>query len=104
MAKCYLSEYARCKIDSSAHTAFPEGPPIATQVLDTAGTHLSAALNAETRFIRLCSDGVVSFKIGAAPTATTSDERLPANWIEYIGVAGPVSGGSGLKVDVIANT
>lgn len=104
MAKVYMSEYARCVIDSSSHTPFPEGPPIATQVLDTAGTHLSAALNAETRFVRLCSDGVVSFKWGAAPTAATTDERLPANWIEYIGVTRPPNAAAGLKLDVIANT
>ena len=100
MAKCYVSEYARCTWDSTAHTTFPEGPPLAQYVLDTAGTHLSAAFNAETRMIRLCSDGVVSFAIGAAPTANTSNERLPANWIEYLGV--PKAGG--FKIDVIANT
>lgn len=100
MAKLYVSEYSRCTYDSTAHTTFPEGPPLAQYVLDTTATHLSATFQAETRFIRLCADGVVSFAIGAAPTATTSNERLPANWIEYIGVVR----NSGLKIDCIANT
>lgn len=104
MAKLYVSEYARMKLDSLGKPYGPEGPPITTQVLDTAGTHLSATFNAETRFIRLCADGVVSYKIAATPTAATSDERLPANWVDYIGLAAPVSGGSGLKIDCIANT
>lgn len=100
MAKCYVSEYSRCTYDSTAHTTFPEGPPLAQYVLDTAGAHLSPTFQAETRFLRLSADGVVSYAIGTAPTATTSNERLPANWIEYVGVVR----NSGQKIDVIANT
>jgi hypothetical protein len=101
MAKVYVSEYARMALDSRGQqAAVPEEPAVATQVLDTAGTHLSAALNAETRFVRLNADGVVSFKFAAAPTAATTDARLGANASELFGV----KNNSGLKIDVIANT
>lgn len=100
MAKAYISEYARMALDSRGLVPIPEEPPVATQVLDTAGTHLSAAFNAETRFIRVNTDGVVSYKIATAPTAATTDPRMAANQTEYLGVKAAL----GLKIDVIANT
>lgn len=100
MAKVYISEYARLTLDSRGFLSAAEGPPVAEQVLDTTGTHLSAAFNLGTRFIRVHTDGVVSILMGAAPTATTANGRMAANQTEYFGI--PV--GAGYKIDVIANT
>lgn len=98
MAKVYVSEYQNMSLCSNGIAQAAAEPAVATQVLDTTATHLSAAFNVATRFIRLNADGVVSYKVGSAPTAGTSDARLGANASEYFGVK------AGDKVDVIANT
>lgn len=102
MAKVYISEYARMTLDNRGLLSAAEEPALATQVLDTTGTHLSAAFNAGTRFVRLHTDAIVSVKFatGSDPTATTSHPRMAANQTEYFGI--PVSGST--KVDVVANT
>lgn len=107
MTKVYVSEYARSALTARGSTLpCAEGPAITTQVLDPAGTHLSAAFNKETRFIRIHTDGIVSVKIGVAPTAAITDLRMAANQTEYFGVPVAAAGGTdeGYMVDVIANT
>lgn len=98
MAKVYVSEYARGTLTSGSFMPSAEEPALASYVLDTAGTHLSATFNADTRFVRVHTDGIISYKFGTAPTATTSDMRMAANQTEYFGVV------KGHKIDVVANT
>lgn len=106
MAKVYISEYARVAMDGKSSVPSAEEPPVATQVLDTAGTHLSAVFNAETRLIRVHTDGIISYRIAAAPTAVTTDPRMAANQTEYFGVprAAAAAANEGYKIDVVANT
>ncbi len=62
-------------------------PGLAAQPVDfTAGVTASSAFNASTRIIRVCLDTTAYYKIGTAPTATTSDEMIPANSPEYFAV------------------
>ena len=99
MAKVYLSEYQNISLTTNGLAQCASEPALATQVLDTTATHLSAAFNTNTRYIRLNADGVVSYKISTAGTAAgTSDARLAANTSEYFGIK------AGDKIDVIANT
>ena len=101
MAKVYIGEYARQALDARGLVMAPEGPPIATQVLDTtAGVQQSSAFNAETRFIRVHTDGIISYLIGTNPTASTSNERMAANQTEYFGVIN----GTSQKISCITNT
>lgn len=41
---------------------------------------------AQVRQIRVVSDSACCIAISGAPTATTADAFLPANWLEYITV------------------
>ena len=105
MAKVYISEYAVAALDSRGMVSGGQEPALANQVLDTAATHLSAAFNAETRFVRVHTDGIVSYLFGTAPTAATTNARMAANQTEYFGVPkGAPGASSGYKLDVIANT
>lgn len=47
---------------------------------------LSAAFAAGTRAIRICPDTDCRFAIGAAPVATATSARLPADGVEWLGV------------------
>lgn len=101
MAKVYIGEYARQALDARGLVMAPEGPPLATQVLDTtSGVQTSAVFNAETRFIRVHTDGIISYLIGTAPTAAVTNERMAANQTEYFGT---VRGGT-QKFSAITNT
>jgi len=105
MSKLYISEYARVTAASGPGTAVaqvPEEPPLATQVVDfTSGVAQSAAFNAKTRFVRLQADAACSLRFAANPTATTNDPRLPADQVEFRGIAGD---GSTAKISAIANS
>lgn len=101
MAKVYISEYARYAVGSNGLIAAVEGPPLAVQVLDTSGgVQQSSAFNAETRVIRVHTDGIVSVLMGTNPTATTSSERMAANQTEYFGTPR----GQSYKLSAITNT
>jgi hypothetical protein len=100
MPKLYITEFVTRGIDPKGPNEFPEYPPNATQVLDTAGTSVSASFQPTTNILRLAADGVVSFAVGLAPVATTSDSRMPANTVEYI----DVPANQGYKISIIPNT
>lgn len=106
MTKAYISEYARGTLDGRTFLPSGEEPAVATQVVDyTAGVAASATLNAQTRFVRVHTDAICSFKFGAAPVATVNDARMAANATEYFGVPNdPQLTGSGLKISFITNT
>lgn len=100
MAKLYISELVTRGTDAKGPNQFPEFPPIASQVIDTAAVSVSASFQPSTRFLRLAADGVVSFAVGTAPVATTADARLPANTVEYI----DIPENQGYKISIITNT
>lgn len=106
MTKVYVSEYARGVLTSRGPIYSAEEPSIAVTVLDPAGTHITAVFNKETRFVRVHTDGIISYKFGTAPVAATTDARMAANQTEYFGVppAANDAANEGYKLDVIANT
>jgi len=102
MAKLYVAEY------SGMAKAWAEPVPIAapqepsitdqTPVVIGAGSLQSAAFNGATRVIRVHTDAICSIAIGADPTATADNKRMPAGATEYFGVT------PGHKIAVITNT
>ena len=62
-------------------------PFLAVQQITISGTTAqSAAFNAETRYIRISGDVAFRFRVGANPTALTTDTRMIADSAEYFGV------------------
>jgi hypothetical protein len=76
MAKTYITEYA----DFRGH-GLPFGAPSAVQtaITNSGTSQQSAAFNDVTNYIRLHSDGIISYLVGVSPTALISNTmRLPA--------------------------
>ena len=93
MASVYISEYA----DVRGNAAYE--PSTALQKLTSAATSSqSAAFDANTNWVRVHTDGVVSIKFGTNPTATTGSLRLAAGQTEYFCIV------PGHKVAIIDNT
>lgn len=61
-------------------------------------THQEITFSGSTRLIRITADGIISYTIGTAPTATTSHRRLASGQVEYVGVK------PGHKISIVANT
>lgn len=100
MATLYIAEYARMCQVPNAGPQCPEEPPIAEQTVSIGGGALSSvAFQPTTTVLRLHCDAICSILIGAAPVATTSNQRFATNQTEFKGVP---SGGQ-YKVSVISN-
>lgn len=100
MAYLFITELKSLRKDRNGLVP-PVGalPPVAEQRISISGSSgQSAALNAETRLVRLISDSVCSVSVGPNPTATTSLLRLAADSPEYFFV-NPTD-----KIAVISNT
>lgn len=97
MAKLWITELQSMGSDRLGNTLpVPAFPAVVSQTPITLGaTAQSAAFNAATRYLRLRSDGICHYVVGANPTATVNDTPLDANSVEYIGVS------PGMKLAVI---
>lgn len=94
-ATCKISEYERLVVDEAGRIVpVALEPAVTTQNVSYTSSTASAALNAETRFVRIVCDAKAHFVFGAAPTATATAPFLAADSPEYFGVAR----GSSLKV------
>lgn len=103
MASLYITQYSKLGMDPNGQDVQAGLEPyVAYEKLTYTGTAAaSAAFNAQTRFVRLHSDGIFSYRITAAGTAaTTGDARVAANATEFIAV----EPGSAMKVSAIVNT
>lgn len=106
MAIVTITEYARAKkLEMGPNVLqIAEEPPITTQTMTiTAGSTQSAAFNAGTNFIRIDTDAIIRFEIGANPTALAAappagSQRLAADGIDHKGVT------PGHKLAVISST
>ena len=109
MAVLYITElYDLGKSHSSGAAQMAKLPAVAEQTIAIgAGSVQSAALNLNTRFVRLCADTACAVAIGANPTAVATagtgillgTMRLAGNTVEYF----EISGASGArKIAVIA--
>jgi len=92
---CYIGEYSTLAIDANNNQIPVAGDLVNEQKMTVTTTANSTAFASGVRYIRLVCDGEkVHFNILAAPTATTSTQLLPADVIEYHGVA------PGLKIAI----
>ena len=74
-------------------------PPVASQNVTISGTSAqSAALNSNTKIVRVCADASCYILVGDNPTAATGDHYLPANSAEYLLLESP---GAGHKIAAI---
>lgn len=88
MANLWITELRAMPIDSNGKTVEAASlPAITTQkVTISATTAQSAALNADTKFVRVLTDANCCIIAADNPTATTSDLPLTAEGAEYFGV------------------
>ncbi len=84
-----LREYVNMARDANGNV-LPAGeePAVATQTKLSTGTSANfSALNEQTHFVLLSTDGIVNWAIGASPTAATGAAgRLAADEKLFIGV------------------
>jgi hypothetical protein len=103
MAVLYITEHASQVRDLAGYLVqgTPAYPATAEQTVAIgAGSVQSNALNASTTIVEIVADTVCSIAVGANPTATATNRRIPANVPVQIGV--PAN--SGLKIACIVNT
>lgn len=88
MAFLYIEEFSDLQIVNREGLAVGKQPSVAPQKIAIAvGSTLSAAFNDKTRFVRLHTDAICSYKFGGSGvTAANTDPRLAANSTEYFGV------------------
>jgi len=97
MAKLYISEFTKVGGVAGANTPVAMLPASATQVVAIGGASAqSAALRADTGFVRVVADVAASIEVGANPTATVNSALVGAYAAEYFAVVG------GQKIAVIA--
>lgn len=88
MAYLYVTEYRRQAKDGIS-VPMPAGmePALANQRLAIGAISVaSAAFNANTSFVAVNADVACCVTFAAAPTATTSLTRIPADGTQYFGV------------------
>ena len=101
MAKVYVTEYAQALIMEGRQLPVGIEPPLAVQVVAIGGASVaSSAFNAKTQFIEIHTDAIMSYAMGAAPTATANTTRMAANTTKFVGVPR----GTTHKIAVITNT
>lgn len=104
MATAYLTQYNNYEIIQGCVVpvaALPEGTAI-TPITLSGSSQQFGALASTTRLVCLHSDGILSWASGSNPTAVTTQNRRPADFIEYFVV--PQGAAGALKIAVIANT
>jgi len=90
----YIDEYSNMGLGGNAQA--PLTPPVTNQTVAPGAA--SAAFNAATRYVRLHTDAICSFKFGPpGTTAATTNARMIAGQTEYFFVV------PGNVVAVIAN-
>lgn len=109
MATLYITEFQAIgyagmpplAAGTNGPTQAAQQPQVAKQTVAISGTAAqSNPFNAATTLIRIHTDSICSFVVGAAPSATTSDARMVAGQTEYFGVPQ----GGALALSVITNT
>lgn len=84
----YLTEYAGILVGPQGiQTQVALEPPLANQTVTSSGASAqSAAVNAQTRFVRVTTDSIICVLSGTNPTATTAMRRMAADTVEYFAV------------------
>lgn len=84
----YLTEFASIAIGpAGAQNQVALEPPTAEQTLTSSGASApSAAVNAQTRLVRITTDSIICVVSGLTPVATTGKRRMAADTVEYFAV------------------
>lgn len=105
MAKLYITQYARKGRDDRGPTDAGEEPSLGTIVVDyTAGATASAVLDNKTTMVRLFTDTACRFALGpAGPAAAAAPNGtpMPANSVDFFGVAPELVRGNTMTVAAI---
>lgn len=86
MATLHITEFKAQDMKAGTAEMLAKQPYLANQTKTVGAEGDSAAFNAQTGLVRLCTDTachVKFFRAGEAGNATTSDMYLPANVPEY---------------------
>lgn len=89
MGTAYIREYADIAVTYGKYLQAGAEPALTDQTITTSATAAaSSAFSADTRVLAVSTPaaGAVACAFGAAPTATTSSLRLPANNLIFFGV------------------
>jgi len=88
MSNLWITELRAMPIDSNGKTVEAASlPAITTQKVKISGTsEQSAALNDDTKFVRVLADANCCILASEDPTATDSDIPLTSEGAEYFGV------------------
>lgn len=85
MATLYVTEYRGLSSQANESAQAVHGAPLAEQAIPIPGT--AAALNVNTRIVRLHTDAICSVRMSSiGGVATTSSARMVAGQTEYFGV------------------
>jgi hypothetical protein len=90
MAVLYVAEYETLLVDTNGNVVMaPHEPPLAEQTISIGMSSARATnpFSTRTKFVQLSTDAICSVAFGgSAVTATSSNQRLPANTIVFKGV------------------
>jgi hypothetical protein len=89
MSTLYIAEYEKLLVDTNGNVVMaPHEPPLAEQTVTISGssTKPTNAFNSRTKFVQLSTDAICSVLFGPNPTASATNQRLPANTIVFKGV------------------
>jgi hypothetical protein len=89
MSTLYVAEYEKLLVDTNGHVVLaPHEPPLVEQTITIGGSSTPATnpFSSRTKFVQLSTDAICSVAFGKNPTATTSNQRLPANTVVFKGV------------------
>jgi hypothetical protein len=97
VAKLYISEFTKVGGDAGSLVPVAMLPSMGNQVVAIGGASAqSAALRADTQYVRVIADVPASVLIGTNPTATVNSPLIGPYAAEYFAVTG------GQKIAVIA--
>ena len=98
MAVVFISEYDVMPVLDGRSIPTGAEPAIAEHTVAITGASVNSnVFGASTKFIRVHTDAICSYKFGVAPTATATTPRLAANSTEFFGVK------AGHRVAIITN-
>lgn len=88
MATLWIREYDKIALDSTGKPmdAALEGDATRDQTVTFTTTVQSAAFNKSTKYVAITSSVAFHYKVGANPTATTSNLRVAADQVLFFGL------------------
>lgn len=79
MATLFITEYSEVPAIRGVPMPVAVEPAVANQAVSFTTSAASSAFNAATRYVRVIADADCHLEFGSAPTATATDQFLPAN-------------------------